>query len=528
MRTLRPVLVAAGLLLALPPVVSADTPAPAVPGRAPADLTTGQAIDARPAGAADRRLSLKKRVQRLKRQVARVENQPRSQARAKELRRLRPKVITARAELTRYDAQRQPSSSSTISTGGVAFVAGFEGFVAVPRPDPVGFCTAGYGHLIRRSGCTREDIRKFTLSKKAALELLRQDLAQAVRDVNRLVKVPRTPGQEDALVSFVFNVGPGQQGFGGSTLLRKLNARDYKGAADEFLRWNRAGGGVLAGLTRRRVAEREMFLRAAVIPKVNVATPDVERAKPLPKTAPKGAPKSDNRCVYNGALARGARGRDVRVLQSALRRHGLGLKITGVYDVPTKKSVRTIQRRAKLKQDGVVGSRTLTKLDLSVCPPKLPSVADLRTTIGVDGTPVYRGIGAAFQAAKKRGWNGTVNAGDRRRGVPEKFGRSSQYALYQCWINRVRGCNPANPPGFSTHEQRSDGFAYRNVPRGGLLEWWQMGTDVSDSGVALYQLRQLGFCVWRPYSDPREAQHINFCQNPTKVLQKLGLVARGP
>ncbi|MCY1305462.1 Lysozyme RrrD [compost metagenome] len=72
------------------------------------------------------------------------------------------------------------------------------------------------------------------------------------------MRVPLSQGQFDALASFVFNLGSGNLQC--STLLRKLNAKDYAGAADEFPRWNKAGGKVLAGLTRRRAAERALFL----------------------------------------------------------------------------------------------------------------------------------------------------------------------------------------------------------------------------------------------------------------------------
>ncbi|EDH9820259.1 TPA_asm: lysozyme, partial [Salmonella enterica subsp. enterica serovar Typhimurium] len=77
-------------------------------------------------------------------------------------------------------------------------------------------------------------------------------------DVSRLVKVKLTQGQFDALVSFAYNLGA--RTLSSSTLLRKLNSGDYAGAADEFLRWNKAGGKVLNGLTRRREAERALFL----------------------------------------------------------------------------------------------------------------------------------------------------------------------------------------------------------------------------------------------------------------------------
>ena len=79
------------------------------------------------------------------------------------------------------------------------------------------------------------------------------------KTVNTLVKSKLTQNQFDALVSFVYNVGSGN--FSSSTLLVKLNQGKYLEAANEFLKWNRAGGKPLSGLTRRRAAERELFLK---------------------------------------------------------------------------------------------------------------------------------------------------------------------------------------------------------------------------------------------------------------------------
>lgn len=95
-----------------------------------------------------------------------------------------------------------------------------------------------------------------------------EDCADAERAVNDLVGVPLTQNQFDALVSFVFNVGRGRPqsdpkgpaGFHGSTLLRKLNAKDYTGAAKEFPRWNKGGGVILNGLVMRRADEQALFL----------------------------------------------------------------------------------------------------------------------------------------------------------------------------------------------------------------------------------------------------------------------------
>ena len=75
--------------------------------------------------------------------------------------------------------------------------------------------------------------------------------------VRRLVKVPLTANQFDALVSFCYNCGEGN--LAKSTLLKRVNAGDHDGAATEFHKWNKAGGKVLAGLTRRRASESLLY-----------------------------------------------------------------------------------------------------------------------------------------------------------------------------------------------------------------------------------------------------------------------------
>ena len=86
---------------------------------------------------------------------------------------------------------------------------------------------------------------------------LAEDIQSAVGSVNRRVKTTLTQSEFDAVCDFVFNVGVGN--FAGSTMLKLLNKGDYAGAAGEFDRWDIAGGNVVAGLLRRREAEREEF-----------------------------------------------------------------------------------------------------------------------------------------------------------------------------------------------------------------------------------------------------------------------------
>jgi len=146
--------------------------------------------------------------------------------------------------------------------------------------DPVGIWTIGWGHAIHykgewlRGAANRTIARAMYpggITKAQAEQLLRADLLDTSAAVSLRLKVTVTDAQFGALLSFAFNLGAGA--LGQSTLLRKLNAGDFSGAADQFLVWNKARvNGVLTelpGLTRRRRAERAMFLaqdwRAAAV-----------------------------------------------------------------------------------------------------------------------------------------------------------------------------------------------------------------------------------------------------------------------
>lgn len=142
------------------------------------------------------------------------------------------------------------------SEKGIALIKQFEGCKLTAYQDSVGVWTIGYGWTRPVDG---KPIRAgMTIKQETAERLLKTGLVSYESDVSRLVKVGLTQGQFDALVSFTYNLGA--RSLSTSTLLRKLNAGDYAGAADEFLRWNKAGGKVLNGLTRRREAERALFL----------------------------------------------------------------------------------------------------------------------------------------------------------------------------------------------------------------------------------------------------------------------------
>jgi GH24 family phage-related lysozyme (muramidase) len=144
------------------------------------------------------------------------------------------------------------SSDGKISQKGIDLVKSFEGGPYLEAyKDPVGVWTIGYG--------TTSGVKSgMRITKAQAEQYLREDLNQFEKAVKDNVKVALNTDQFSALVSFTYNVGEGA--LASSTLLRLLNQGDYKGAADQFLRWNKGGGQELPGLTRRRNAERAMFL----------------------------------------------------------------------------------------------------------------------------------------------------------------------------------------------------------------------------------------------------------------------------
>lgn len=147
-----------------------------------------------------------------------------------------------------------------LDPSGRAFIQAFEACRLTAYRDGGGIWTIGWGH-------TGPDVYEgLTITQAEADRLFDIDIAETVAGVNSLVLVPVTQGQFNALVSFGFNIGldidtdTKAEGLGDSTLLRKLNATDYAGAADEILKWDHDNGIKVRGLTRRRTAEREMFL----------------------------------------------------------------------------------------------------------------------------------------------------------------------------------------------------------------------------------------------------------------------------
>lgn len=144
-------------------------------------------------------------------------------------------------------------SPTRTGSAGIELIKQFEGLRLARYLDAVGKPTIGYGHLI----LPHERFDR-PIETGAAEALLKRDLRSAEVQLVKLLRVPVTQQQFDALMAFVFNLGAGR--LRSSTLLRYLNAGATARAADQFLVWNKAGGKPLAGLTRRRQAERKLFL----------------------------------------------------------------------------------------------------------------------------------------------------------------------------------------------------------------------------------------------------------------------------
>lgn len=142
-----------------------------------------------------------------------------------------------------------------INEAGLNLIKNFEGLSLTAYPDPGTKgepYTIGYGH----TGGVKRGQR---ITREEADRLLREDVARFEAAVVRAIgDAPTTPNQFAAMVSFAFNVGPGN--LRKSSVLRHHLARNYARAADSFRLWNKAAGRVMSGLTRRREAERKLYL----------------------------------------------------------------------------------------------------------------------------------------------------------------------------------------------------------------------------------------------------------------------------
>lgn len=216
----------------------------------------------------------------------------------------------------------------TISDKGLALIGRFEGCRLTAYKCPAGVWTIGYGHTGTVDGVKVGKGMKITKDKAA--ELLRSDCARFEAHVSKYSSYNWTQNEFDALVSFAYNVG----NINGLTASGKRSRAEIAGA---MLRYNKAGGKVLAGLTRRRQAERALFLTAC-------ETTEEEFEMTL-KT-----------------LKRGSKGDPVRGLQRLLKGYGYSVSADGDFGPATERALKDYQQTHKLADDGVAGEKTFGEM----------------------------------------------------------------------------------------------------------------------------------------------------------------------
>lgn len=279
--------------------------------------------------------------------------------------------------------------SFTTSQAGIDLITSFEGCRLTAYQDSVGVWTIGYGH-------TSGVYQGMTITEEEAIAFLRQDLKTAENAVNSNVTYGINQNQFDALVSFTFNVGTGN--FTSSTLLKKLNAGDVNGAANEFDRWIYAGGQVLEGLVRRRAAEKQMFLSGSwegggVDPDpdptgdstirefqtwlnnnynsglttdgiygTNTRKAATKAYQQILGVTPDGIFGSDSKAAVK-ILRAGDRGNDVHLLQGMLYCRGFNPNgVDGIFGSGTTTAVKNFQSNQGLSPDGLAGPDTMYAL----------------------------------------------------------------------------------------------------------------------------------------------------------------------
>lgn len=156
-----------------------------------------------------------------------------------------------------------------INQAAIKLIKEFEGFRAEAYRDPVGIWTIGYGTTVN-AGVGIAPKAGMKITEAEATECLWRAVDNFAANVEAALTREPNENEFGAMVSLAYNIGPGA--FKRSTVLRQFNAGNTEAAADAFRLWNKAGGKVLRGLTRRREAERTLFL-----------TPAKGPAKPAPQ-----------------------------------------------------------------------------------------------------------------------------------------------------------------------------------------------------------------------------------------------------
>ena len=165
------------------------------------------------------------------------------------------------------------------SQEGINLITEFEGEKLRAYTCPAGVLTIGYGHT-DAAGPPRVT-PGMVISRAEAKEILKRDLKKYEDAVSTAVTTPLTQNQFDAIVSFTFNCGVGA--LRKSTLLRRLNRGEYDAVPSELMKWNRAGGRELAGLTRRRRAEAKLWRGLDTNGPINTDETRAAPDKPQPK-----------------------------------------------------------------------------------------------------------------------------------------------------------------------------------------------------------------------------------------------------
>lgn len=150
---------------------------------------------------------------------------------------------------------------NSITRETVDLIRSYEGLRLKAYQDSVGVWTIGYGHTAG-AGLPHPSAG-MQITEEQAVQILTMDLLKFAGYVSDAIAVPINDNQFGAMLSFTYNLGPAA--LHASTLLKKVNAKDFAGAAEEFAKWNKADGKVLSGLTRRRAAEAALFRKPVTL-----------------------------------------------------------------------------------------------------------------------------------------------------------------------------------------------------------------------------------------------------------------------
>ena len=257
-------------------------------------------------------------------------------------------------------AGREEPIGLRLSSQGAAELAHFECVMLCLYNDPVGNCTFGIGHLVHLGpidGRSEEAEFSGDFSRSDVYKLfLERDAPRFEEIVRNGVQVPLYQSEYDALISFVYNVGPGALDPGESTLARLLNDGDYTGAADQFGRWVHADQRVLPGLVKRRAAEAALFRS------------QWQSSPPPPSPSPQPSyPVFAGRIMGNGG-----NGDDVLAMQRQLVARGwLSIAPDGSFGPATESVIRKFQAEKGLGVDGLVGPKTWDAIWRSPITPRL-------------------------------------------------------------------------------------------------------------------------------------------------------------